>query len=286
MLALVRPLNVVLFLVGVALGAWLAAGPEAFAPSVRGGVALAMLSGALIGGAANALNDLYDREIDAVNRPDRPLPSGRVSAGLVRVLGVGLTVAGVGLGALVSPLHGAIALVATSLLWAYNARLKRTPGAGNVAVALVIALALAYGGLAARPGALGGPLLAGAAFAFVTTLARELAKDVEDAAGDALYGARTLAVAWGPRRTAGLAAVVSALAVAGLPAALALGLNGSFFVVVLPAAAALGAAVWRLGLAVASPRSEAAAHAGRASGWLKAAMGAGIVALALARGGV
>lgn len=272
---LVRPLNVVMMAVGVAVGGVLAAGPAAF-DGAR--LLLAMASAACIGAAANAVNDVFDLEIDRVNRPSRPLPAGTVPVPAARALWVVLSAFGIGLGAFLSWLHLGVAMASVVLLYGYSARLKRMPLAGNVAVALVLALALVYGGLAVGP--MGGPLLLGAAFAFLATLAREVAKDVEDAAGDAAGGARTLPLAWGSGAATAVVAVVVAATLALMPLAGPAGLGAEFLALVLPAAALLLAALWAL---LSAPPEALAAHAGRASALFKAAMVFGLLALAGAR---
>jgi len=268
---------------GVGLGALLAAGPDAFAAPARWAVLLAMASAALVGGAANAVNDVYDLAIDRINRPDRPLPSGAVSVGAARALWVAVTALGVGLGLLVSPLHGVLAAGSAALLWAYSARLKRTPGWGNLAVAFVLVLAVFYGALAARAG-LPSAVLVGAAFAGLTTVAREAAKDIEDAAGDAAGGARTLPLVWGLRPTAALILAVVALTLLAFPVAVLAGVRTAFLGYGLPAAGALLVAACAL-LAAGAHDDDTAWTLGarRASAWLKAAMALGIAALALAR---
>jgi geranylgeranylglycerol-phosphate geranylgeranyltransferase len=282
---LLRPLNFLLFLAGVALGALLAIGLEAFTGAALVRVLLAMASAALIGGAANAINDVYDLSIDRVNRPSRPLPSGLVTSRAARLLWAVLTGLGVLLGSLVSPLHGGVAVASAALLWAYSARLKKSPGWGNLAVAVVLGLAILYGGLAVRtaPGA----AWLGAAFAFLTTLAREMAKDIEDTAGDAAGGARTLPLRWGQRPTARLVLAVVLVTLFALPVPAFAGLSVVFLGFVLPAAACLLGAAWALLVADAeAPSGTDAAWrlgAARASVWLKGAMAFGVVALALAR---
>ena len=307
---LVRPLNVVLFFAGVALGGVLAAGPAAFEGSAPARLALAMASAACIGAAANAINYVYDVAIDRVNRPGRPVPSGQVTVRAAVALWAALSALGVGLGLALSLRHGAVAAASVALLWAYSARLKRTPGPGHLAVAAVLGLALLYGAWAVRDGA--GAAWLGVAFAILTTLAREGAKAVEDVAGDAADGARTLPVVWGVRPTLAAVLAVTALTLAALPAPALLGLGSPFLAFALPAAAALLAAAWHLLVALrppgaagpaadrigtdppaTGPASEAVvpagqpeavvAAAGRASAALKAAMAAGVLALALAR---
>ncbi len=271
---LVRPLNVVLMAAGAAVGALLVGG------GLAGPVLLAMASAALIGAAANSINDVYDLPIDRVNRPGRPLPSGQISVGAARSAAVAGAALGVGLAALISPPHLAIAAASVGLLWGYSARLKRMPFVGNLAVALVVGAALPFGGAAAleAAGAHGGlgPAMLGGAFAFGSTLAREVAKDIEDAAGDAAVGARTLPLVTGVPTAAAVAAAATVATVAVIPLAPAFGLGPTFLALGLPVAALLLAAAWAVLAADDAPRSAA-----RASGLLKAAMAVGLVALAV-----
>ncbi|MEM8600891.1 MAG: geranylgeranylglycerol-phosphate geranylgeranyltransferase [Bacteroidota bacterium] len=272
---LLRPLNFVLFLAGVALGGVLGAGAEAFESGSGRALVWAMASAACLGGAANAINDVYDLAIDRVNRPGRPLPSGTVSVRAATWTGVSLAVLSVLLAAGVSRTHVLLAVTTAGLLWLYSASLKRKPVVGNLAVSLVLALALVYGGLAVG---LSEAVLVGAAFAFLTTWAREGAKDLEDVEGDAAEGARTLPLVTSPRTAAWvcLGVLTATLAFLPVPAFVpALGLP--FLAFGLPAAGLLLAAVWHL----LAP--DPTATAGQASALLKAAMVAGVVALACAR---
>ena len=271
---LVRPLNVVMFFAGVALGGLLAAGTDAFSGAEGRALAFAMLSAALIGAGANAINDVFDLAIDRVNRPSRPLPSGELTVGAARSVWAAGSALGLGLGALVSWAHLAIAAGSVALLYGYSARLKRLPLAGNVAVALVLGLAILYGGLAVGPAT--GALWLGAAFAFGSTLAREIAKDLEDVAGDAADGARTLPIVLGERAAVWIAASVAGATLAALPLGPAAGLGADFLALALPAAGLLLAATWAL-------LGDAPMSAGRSSALFKGAMVAGIVGLAAAR---
>ena len=279
LISLVRPLNVVMFFAGVALGGLLAAGPGAFVGDRGSALVLAMASAALIGGGANAINDVFDLEIDRVNRPERPLPSGVVSVGAARALWAALSLAGVALSVLLSPLHLGIAVGSVALLYGYSAWLKRTAVFGNLAVATVLGLAILYGGLAVAMGAWAVPLL-GAAFAFGSTLAREVAKDIEDVKGDATGGARTLPLVAGPQVAVWVAVAAIAATLTAFPLALPAGLGADFFVLALPAAGLLLAASWAL---LGAPNAQLRRRAGTASALLKAAMIAGILALAAAR---
>lgn len=270
---LLRPLNVAMILVGVALGGVLSGGVGAVQGVAAARLLRAALSAAMIGAAANALNDVFDLEIDRVNRPERPLPSGLVSVGAARGLaGVG-TAGGLVLAATLSTTHLTLALGVVGMLLVYNAALKRVALAGNAVVALVIGTALLYGGWAVGPP---GPALIGAAFAFLTTLAREIVKDIEDVAGDAAAGARTLPLVLGVGAStrAVLGLLVVTLLLTPLPF-LVLDYTGLFLVLMLAADGLLLRALWLL----LDPQPEQQAR--QASQVMKAVMAAGMAALAL-----
>jgi hypothetical protein len=103
--------------------------------------------------AGMALNDYADRDVDAVERPRRPIPSGRVTPRFALGLAAGLTAAGVGLAGLAGgrrALGVAVPLAAT--VWAYDLVLKGTP-AGPAAMAAARGLDVLMGA-----GAGAGPL--------------------------------------------------------------------------------------------------------------------------------
>ncbi len=194
-IALLRPLNVVMFLLGVFLGGLLDGGPSTLlSPSLW----IAALSATLIGSAANALNDYFDRETDRINHPERPLPSGALHPSVALGLGIAGFAGGLLLAAFLSLPHIAIATIATLVLILYNRWLKHLPLVGNLIVALTVATTLLYGALVTGSSA---RACTAAIFAFLVMLARELIKDVEDLPGDLQAHARTLPAVLGIRRT-------------------------------------------------------------------------------------
>ncbi len=97
-----------------------------------GAWAMLALTSSLLYAAGVVLNDVFDFEHDRLNRPQRPLPSGRVSTGAARRLGWSLLWAGVALGAgtglFVGHLRpGVVAALLASAILLYNGWLKRTP---------------------------------------------------------------------------------------------------------------------------------------------------------------
>lgn len=270
---LLRPVNMVMVIVGVFLGGVLSVGIGVLDGDNGVRLLKAALSAALIGGAANSLNDVLDLEIDRINRPERPLPAGWVSANTARLVWVAGSLGGVALALALSPTHLALALGVVGLLVLYNVMLKRTPLTGNLVVALVIALVLLYGGWAVGSP---GPAIVGAGFAFLTTLAREIVKDIDDMVGDAVVGARTLPLVYGIRAavrcTVGV--VFLTLLLTPLPFLL-LDYRGLFLVLMLIADALLLHVLWIF----LGPKPETRAR--YAERLLKAVMIAGMGALAL-----
>jgi len=97
-----------------------------------GGFSLLLASSCLLYMAGMVLNDYFDRDVDAQERPDRPIPSGRITARLARTLGFSLLLAGAALGWTAAAVAGdwRCAVVATALagmVLVYDRVLKRTP---------------------------------------------------------------------------------------------------------------------------------------------------------------
>lgn len=151
----------------VLAGAVASAGPPR--PRVLG----TMASSVALYWAGMALNDYADATVDAVERPERPIPSGRVARRTALATATGLTAAGLGLAALTGGRRAlGVALPLTGLVWAYDLGLKSTP-AGPAAMAGTRALNVLAG---AEPGrrtaALPAALLIGAHTYTVTALSR------------------------------------------------------------------------------------------------------------------
>ncbi|HVP97274.1 geranylgeranylglycerol-phosphate geranylgeranyltransferase [Methanoregula sp.] len=177
------------------------------------GVLLLMAVVTLVTAAGNVVNDYFDAEIDAINRPERPIPSGAVSRNAALAWAGVLFILGLTIGLFTTPLCLAIALINVLLLVAYAARLKSTPFFGNAAVAYLSASIFLFGGAYAGWHALF-DMLPVAAITFLAMLARELLKDAEDIEGDRAHGADTLAIRVGTKKTAVIAFACAVAAVA------------------------------------------------------------------------
>ncbi|GAB2961444.1 SCO3242 family prenyltransferase [Saccharothrix stipae] len=116
---------------------------------LRGRRLLLPLASAALYWAGMALNDWADRDLDAVERPERPIPSGRISPNAALATAIGLTGAGIGLAAAA----GRNAVPLAVAVWGYDTVLKNTP-AGPAAMAACRGLDVLLGGRAAVPAAL------------------------------------------------------------------------------------------------------------------------------------
>jgi geranylgeranylglycerol-phosphate geranylgeranyltransferase len=177
------------------------------------GVTLLMAVVILITAAGNVINDYFDAEIDAINRPERPIPSGTVGRNAALAWAGVLFFFGLVISRFTTPLCLGIALFNVVLLVAYAARLKSTPFLGNVSVAYLAASIFLFGGAFAGWHSLV-DMLPIAAITFLAMLARELLKDAEDIEGDRTGGADTLPIRIGVQKTALLAFICAVAAVA------------------------------------------------------------------------
>jgi len=105
-------------------------------PVVFAGV---LVAGPLVCATSQAVNDWFDRHVDAINEPQRPIPSGRVPGRWGLCLALGWTALSLLVATTLGPWGFGAAVIGLALAWAYSAppfRLKRNGWWGNTAVAL------------------------------------------------------------------------------------------------------------------------------------------------------
>jgi geranylgeranylglycerol-phosphate geranylgeranyltransferase len=228
---LTRPGNVVAAGVLTFTGSFVASGFGAAPVPVAAAVAATAFATA----AGNAVNDYFDREVDRVNRPDRPIPRGAVTA-RVGVAFSGLLFLGAVVAAVALP-AAAIAIAVANLLalLAYTKLFKGLPGVGNVVVAYLTGSTFLFG--AAAVGRVADPaVIVLFALAALATLSREIVKDVEDIAGDRAEGLRTLPIVAGEATALRVGAAVLVVAVAASAVPYVMGIFGPVYVaLVVPA---------------------------------------------------
>lgn len=188
---LLRPVNGIMAIIGVIIGAALG-GVDFFEFQVQLAVAAAVVF--LISGAGMVLNDYFDLKIDSINRPDRPLTSGRVKVNSAVIWAAILYGMAMGLSLFfLNPALSSLAIINIIVTFVYAWWIKRT-AAGNFAVSWLVASTFIFGALL---GTVSFSVVAVAGMAFFINVSREVTKSIEDYKGDKVNGANTLVVSLG-----------------------------------------------------------------------------------------
>ena len=193
-------------------------------------IVLGFFTGFFLQAAADVINDYFDREIDAINNPDRPIPRGDISPKEAILLFIIFTLIGLTL----SFLLGLECLIFASLFWGlsfiYNAKLKATGLLGNIIVSMCVAAPFLFGGLVSTKSF---PLilLIFSLLAFLANTGREINKGIVDIEGDKTKNIKTIAIIFGPKTAAWAAAIFYLSAVVLSPLPYILGLLGLSYLI-------------------------------------------------------
>jgi 4-hydroxybenzoate polyprenyltransferase len=207
-----RPFTLLAPALGFASGAVTAAGAaprEAWSTDLLLYPTIGLTMAAVLNAASNALNQIYDLGIDRVNKPRRPLPSGRLSLQSAWFFTVTTYVAALLLAWFVAPggRHECfrIVIVATAITVLYSVPPFRTKRLGiwaNVTIAIPRGVLLKVAGWSAVKTVLAvEPWFIGAIFGLFL-LGASTTKDFADMEGDARGGCRTLPIIYGVRKAA------------------------------------------------------------------------------------
>ena len=201
-LRLIRPVNCLMMGLAVIVGAFLARGERIEILSLT----LGFLTAFTFTGASMALNDYYDREIDMINAPTRPIPSGIITPKEAVFMSLLLTLIGF-VSALLTNLNCfLLTIIAWILFTVYSTKGKRTGLIGNMMVSTCVSIPFIYGGYIASNN-FNVVTLIFSGMAFLANTGREITKGITDIAGDKLRGINTVAVTYGSR----VAAILSAI---------------------------------------------------------------------------
>jgi len=208
---LMRPVNCMMMGFAVVVGAALASGLS-FQFSGWQPLLLSFFTPFVLTGSAMAVNDYFDREIDAINEPRRPIPSGAVSPREALIFFSMLTFLGL-LGAFLTNLYCFLtAVLAWAVMVLYSAKGKRTGFLGNLLVSTCVSVPFVYGAIALK-GSLPQSSLLFAFIAFLSNTGREVTKGIVDIEGDSKEEIKTIAVLYGSRFAAIFATVLNFTAV-------------------------------------------------------------------------
>jgi chlorophyll/bacteriochlorophyll a synthase len=198
-----------------AFGCGLVSSGASFADHWQIVVAGVLLAGPMVCGTSQAVNDWYDRHVDAINEPNRPIPSGRIPGAWGFYIAVIWTILSFFLATVLGPWGFGAATFGLALAWAYSAppfRLKQNGWLGNLAcgvcyegVPWFTAAAIMAGGLPDWRIVLFATLYSLGAHGIMTL------NDFKSVEGDIKTGVRSLPVQLGVTNAARLACVVMAL---------------------------------------------------------------------------
>ena len=185
-----RPVNIILtfavYLVSVAI-----CSPQFYFTTL---VFFAGIAASLVAAGGNIINDYFDIEIDRINRPNRPIPSGRLNKNEAIFLFLFFNFLALIISIILSYTIAIFIFVTIIILFLYSKFLKKIQFIGNITVALCTALVFIFGGLIA--GNIMGAVLP-AVFAFLINFIREILKDMEDIQGDKKLKLSTLPIKYG-----------------------------------------------------------------------------------------
>ncbi|MDH5783112.1 MAG: UbiA family prenyltransferase [Candidatus Bathyarchaeota archaeon] len=199
---LIRPINCIIIGFAVLVGAIVANESLSFNSTTLTRLAFGFVTGFTFLAAANTVNDYHDRKIDAVNEPNRPIPSGVIKPNKALGYAAVLSVTGLVAAFFTNIPSLTIAVIAWFLFTYYATKGKRTGILGNLIVSACFAIPFIYGSLLVRhtiDEALSPVVIAFAGMSSVSTLGREITKGIVDVEGDKLEGIKTVAVLYGSR---------------------------------------------------------------------------------------
>jgi len=171
-------------------------------------VILAATAASFVMSSGNIINDIYDIEIDKINRPLRPLPSKRITIFQAYGLYISCVFISILISVFLNETAFIVVLFSILLLFLYSKYLKRIPIVGNVTVAFLTGLVFIFGGVV-----VGNPSasIVPAVFAFLINLIREIVKDIEDIEGDKKAGVNTFPIKFGIQKTKILILIISTI---------------------------------------------------------------------------
>jgi geranylgeranylglycerol-phosphate geranylgeranyltransferase len=157
---------------------------------------LGFACGFLLSGSALILNDYFDLEVDRINTPQRPLPSGKVSPREAVILSMATGLLGLVAAALINWLALALSVPFWVIGILYNWKFKQAGLPGNLMVSSSVAITFILGGIA-----VGEPwneiVWTFSLIAFLIDLAEEIAGDAMDIEGDQKRGSKSIAITMG-----------------------------------------------------------------------------------------
>ena len=221
-----RPVNCLMMGFAVIVGAALASSKTLGNSSLN--LVFGFVTGFTLTAASMTINDYYDREIDKINEPSRPIPSGTIKPKEALVFAAILTAVGFVAAYLTSVFCLFAAMLAWMIFTVYTTVGKRSGLPGNFLVSMCVAIPFIYGSLAITS-MVSLNVLFFVSMVFLSNTGREITKGIVDVQGDRAQGVKTLAVHYGEKKAAIAAASFYSSAVLLSPVPWLLGIVSPWF---------------------------------------------------------
>ncbi len=153
--------------------------------------------------ASMVVNDYYDRKVDEINAPDRPMPSGTVSSNEALLFSIILTLIGLISASLTNLQCLLTAIAGFGVSFGYNTKGKETGLPGNLMVSMCVSLPFIYGGLVvSKFDSVSASTIIFSMIAFLSNTGREITKGIADVEGDRVRNIKTVAIRSGAKHAA------------------------------------------------------------------------------------
>ena len=218
---ILRPLNGLMAVFAVLISAFMVNFPFDYT------LVLACLVVFLVSGGGMVLNEYFDYEIDKINKPKRPLPSKKISRNVALIYAIVLLIVANILVVFLNFNLFLFTIFNTILLIIYSWKLKKTPLIGNLTVSWLAASTFLFGSL--LKGVLTATIVILFMMAFLSNVAREIIKTIEDMKGDKKLKAKTIPLLFGEKAAAWIAIFFIFLGIIATPFPYALGLVNIYY---------------------------------------------------------
>ena len=213
---LMRVRNGLLAFLGILVSAVLVSNGN-FGVVFSGNVLLAGIAAFLITSAGNILNDYFDVEIDKINKPERPIPSNKITRSDALMLSLALFLVGNALSKYINFYCLIIAAINTMVLIIYSKYSKKLLLISNLGISYLVASVFPFGALAVgidpfQLREIRIPVII-TICAFLMTFSREIIKDIEDIEGDRRMYSVSIPIRFGIKRSRNIAVIFALTAI-------------------------------------------------------------------------
>ena len=224
---LIRPTNCLMMGFAVFVGIILAK-PD-FSNVLLAHIIFGFFTGFFLTAGSMIINDYFDRKIDLINEPSRPIPSGLISPNEALFLFSLISLVGFIFAHLTSYVCLLVSIISWIVVVTYVTVGKRTGLFGNFLVSICVSIPFLYGSIIVHNKIVLHVLIF-ASMAFLSNTGREITKGIVDIEGDKKGGMKTIAVRYGPKVAAIIAVVFYLLAVSLTPIPIFLDLVSFWFI--------------------------------------------------------